>query len=141
MEQLQRNNLAKNAMITGIPDDLLICNDNSVDDPEGKVKAILKALNPALRSEDYSIRLFDPFTKQDGAITHSAKVTFQSIDIKKQTLTNSKSLKDKGNFFRSVYVKNDETKMSRNENYRLRKKAKALREEFPGDTIKLKKVC
>ena len=38
-----------------------------------------------------------------------------------------------------MYVKNDETKISRNENYRLRKKAKALREEFPDDTVKIEK--
>ena len=39
----------------------------------------------------------------------------------------------------SVYVKNDETKLSRSENYRLRKKAKELREEFPNDVVKIEK--
>ncbi len=139
LEQLQRNNLAKNAMITGIPNDPLILDDNPVDDPEEKAKAILKELNPNLRDQDYSIRVFDPFTRHDGTITHSAKVTFHSIDKKKQTLANSKTLKDKGNFFRSVYCKNDETKIARSENYRLRKKAKELRSEFPNDTIKIEK--
>ena len=139
LEQLQRNNLAKNAMITGIPDTPLIINNNSIDEPEEKVKAILNELNPNLRNQDYSIRVFDPFTKHDGSITRSAKVTFTSIDTKKETLANSKTLKDKGNFFRSIYCKNDETKIARSENYRLRKKAKELRDEFPDDTIKIEK--
>ena len=139
LEQLQRNNLAKNAMITGIPNNPLILDNNPVDDPKEKVKAILNELNTDLSDQDYSIRVFDPFTRHDGTITHSAKVTFHSIEKKKQTLANSKTLKDKGNFFRSVYCKNDETKISRSENYRLRKKAKELREEFPNDTIKIEK--
>ena len=139
LEQLQRNNLAKNAMITGIPDTPLIINNNSIDEPEEKVKAILNELNPNLRNQDYSIRVFDSFTKHDGSITRSAKVTFTSIDTKKETLANSKTLKDKGNFFRSIYCKNDETKIARSENYRLRKKAKELRDEFPDDTIKIEK--
>ena len=139
LEQLQRNNLAKNAMVTGIPNDPLIVGNNSVDDPKEKVIAILNELNPNLNEHEYSIYMFDPFTRHDGTITHSAKVTFHSIDIKKQTLANSKTLKDKGNFFRSIYCKNDETKIARSENYRLRKKAKELREEFPDDTIKIEK--
>ena len=139
LEQLQRNNLAKNAMITGIPNVPLIRDDNSVDEPEDKVKAILNELNPDLTNQDYTIRMFDPFTKIDGTITHSAKITFKSIEKKKETLSNSKSLKDKEEFFSSVYVKNDETKNSRSENYRLRKKAKALREEFPNDVIKIER--
>ena len=139
IEQLQRRDLAKNAMITGIPNEPLDRNGDQLDDPEEKVKAILNELNPDLTTQDYSIRLFDPFTRLNGSITHSAKVTFLSIDKKKETLANSKSLKEKEEFFRSVYVKNDETKMSRNENYRLRKKAKALREEFPRDVIKIEK--
>ena len=139
LEQLQRNNLAKNAMITGIPDTPLIINNNSIDEPEEKVKAILNELNPNLRNQDYSIRVFDSFTKHDGSITRSAKVTFTSIDTKKETLANSKTLKDKGDFFRSIYCKNDETKIARSENYRLRKKAKELRDEFPDDTIKIEK--
>ena len=139
LEQMQRNNLAKNAMITGIPNTPLVKDGMNVDDPTEKVKAILNELNPTLNDAHFSIRMFDPFTKEDGTVTHSAKVTFQSIDMKKQTLTNSKTLKDKGNFFRSVYCKNDETKIARAENYRLRKKAKELREQFPDDTVKIEK--
>ena len=139
LEQVQRNLLAKNAMITGIPNDPLVCEDNQIDDPKEKVEYVLSTLNPDLTNQDYTIRMFDPFTKLDGTITHSAKVIFQSVEKKKDTLSNSKTLKDKDDFFKSVYVKNDETKLSRSENYRLRKKAKEMREEFPRDVIKIEK--
>ena len=91
MEQLQRNNLAKNAMITGIPNGPLVLNGNPVNDPEEKVKAIVNELNPDLNDQDYSVRMFDPFTKHDGTVTLSAKITFQSINKKKETLINSKT--------------------------------------------------
>ena len=52
----------------------------------------------------------------------------------------TKFFKDHENvFFRSVYVRNDETQLSRSENYRIRKKARELRESHPDDTIKTEK--
>lgn len=139
LEQLQRKDLAKNVMVTGIPDGPLLLDNDSIDDPMEKVKVVLREVNNNLNEDDYSIFMFDPFTKDDGSITHSAKVTFTSIDLRKQILANSKTLKEKGNFFKSIYCKNDETKLARKENFRLRKKAKELREQFPNDIVKIEK--
>ena len=140
MEQLQRSQLANNMMISGIPDTPLVLEDAEKNTTEEKVEAILHELNHDLSADDYTVKIFDPYTKLDGTITHSAKVTFKCVDTKKATLTNAKSFKEKEDqFFKSVYCKNDETKLARDENYRLRKKAKAIREEFPREDVKIEK--
>ena len=120
-EQTQRNQLANNLMITGIPDNPLFVDDVSVNEVEEKIYAILQELNADIDTTDYTVKLFDPYTTSDGTVTHSTKLIFKDFQKKKQTVMNAKKLKDHTNdFFKRVYVKNDETKLSRNENYRLR---------------------
>ena len=141
VEQTQRSNLARNAMITGIPDTPLTIEGFVMNTTEEKVHGILDELNPDIKSEHYVIKVFDPFTNARGVITHSAKIIFKTQELKKKTMEKTKMFKEHENaFFQSVYVRNDETKLSRSENYRIRKKARELRESNPNDkTIKIEK--
>ena len=41
--------------------------------------------------------------------------------------------------FKDIYIKNDETKLARSENYRIRQKARTLRLEYPGEEIKIER--
>ena len=41
--------------------------------------------------------------------------------------------------FKDIYVKDDETKLARSENYRLKQKARELRIEYPNEKIKIEK--
>ena len=108
--------------------------------PEEKVRTILNVLNGELTTNEYKIKLFDPFTTAEGTKTHSAKVTLNTVELRQKTTENDRSFKShKNTFFHSIYVKNDETKLARNENYRLRKKARKLRAKFPDATIKIEK--
>ena len=140
IEQCQRSNIAKNIMITGIPDTPLKVGASVMNSVEEKTLGILSELNNTIEEEDFEVKVFDPFTNAQGKTSHSVKVTFSSLDVKKKTLENTKNFKEHVNiFFRSVYVRNDETKLARNENYRIRKKARELRENHPDDVIKIEK--
>ena len=133
-------------MITGIPDtayDGAYLQVN-INDTKEKVGIILNELNPELEEIDYTVKLLDPYTSPRGVTTHGAKVIFSSTELKRKTQENAKSFKNHANqFFQSIYVKNDETKLARNENFRLRKKARELRaaclDDATRNTIKIEK--
>ena len=140
MEQMQRNNLAKNIMITGVPDTALVIAGAEYNTPEEKIHAIIKELNPAVSPNNYKIKMFDPFTAINGTVTHCAKVIMDTVELKQTTITNAKTFKEHENeIFHSIYVKNDETKLARDENYRLRQKARAIRTLHPNEPVKIEK--
>ncbi len=135
IEQVQRNNLVKNLMISGISNENMLINGNELVDTNQKVIVILKQLDDSLNENDYELKKFDP---PDGKETHLVKIIMNDIDKKKKILTEAKTLKDMPGLD-SIYIKNDETKLSRGENYRLRQKARSLRLAYPGVDIKIEK--
>ena len=127
LENIQRGNLGKNVMITGIPCKDVIHQGQVLSDTKEKVNAILNEIGITLNENEYQIITFNV---DDDKPTCFAKVILKKIETKQGIIKESKCLKD-NEVFRGVYIKNDETKLARNENYRLRKKARELRAEFP----------
>ena len=135
MEQVQRTHLARNVMITGVPNDNLAINDSVLTNTDEKVLAILNQLDDGINDSDYELKTFEP---PEGRTTHSVKVIFNCMDTKKKIITEARRLKDI-NALNMIYIKNDETKLARSENYRLRVKARALRAQFPNAAVKIEK--
>ena len=122
-------------MITGIPNANLTIGNRVLTDTIQKVTGILGQLNANIKETAYTIKQFDPPTDKP---THSAKITLNSVDMRKAVVSEAKKLKNIPGLDR-VYVKNDETKLARSENYRLRDKARDLRLRYPGASININK--
>ena len=58
------------------------------------------------------------------------------VEKKKKIISEARKLKDMEGF-KDIYIKNDETKLARSENYRLRQKARTLCLEYPREEIKI----
>ena len=136
--------LARNLIITGISTEILtiigISTENfSYDDQElvahkEKLNAIFTDIGLPINPEHYELYAFPP---GEGRNTHSIKITVNHA-LKKQILEKAKLLKE--TLFKGLFIKTDEPKMTRDENYRLRKKSRELKAQFPNSEIKLAKV-
>ena len=114
IEQTQRNSMIKNLMISGIPNvDMKIDNINCTDANQ-KVLGILSKIDDTITERDYQLQIFEP---AEGKVTHSVKVIMNDVNKKKAIMNETKKLKDIAGF-KDIYIKNDETKLARNENTR-----------------------
>ena len=125
LEQIQCNNLIKNVMITGIPNNNVIIGNAHYSDTKEKIDGILRRIDVVLDYDDYELRTFEI---SDERTTHAAKMIFKDIETKTRLMSQAKKLKD-NEHFSNVYVRNDETKLARKENYRLWQKARELRSD------------
>ena len=66
------------------------------------------------------------------------KLILKDVEIKSQIINEAKRLKG-SNHLNGVYIKNDETKLSRKENYRLRQKRRTLKTQHTNTDIKIEK--
>ena len=132
-EKTQRNNLAKNLIITGISTENFSYDDQELVTHEEKLNAIFTDIGLSINPEHYELYAFPP---GEGRNTHSIKITV-NLALKKQILEKAKLLKE--TVFKGVFIKTDEPKMTRDENYRLRKKSRELKAQFPNSEIKLAK--
>ena len=108
--------------------------DKELVTPEEKVGAILSSIGIPLNNDQLKIH---PFTPSEGKSTHSVKLVVD-IELKRRILTEAKLLHEV-EVFKGIFINNDEPKLTRNENYRLRKKARELRISSPGSIIKINK--
>ena len=137
MEESQRRNRANNLMITGIPTGDILYGNNRISENNGKVKAILEVINVSLEEDCYRMNVFNSSPDRP---TYSVKLIFDKIDTKMMVLREARKLKNcECEALQKVFVKNDETKLARNENYRLREKARSLRRENHDSMIKIEK--
>ena len=132
-ENIQRNNLAKNIIISGIPVDDMTHNDVALTTADEKIVAILQSIGVSLEQQEYEFYSFPPGV---GRNTHSAKLAVD-LPTKKSIMSKAKCLKE--TVFNKIYLSNDEPKLTRNENYRLRKKAKDLRISYPEAIVRISK--
>ena len=87
-EQVQRNNLAKNLVISGIPTGNLKYENVELCTTLQKVQAILSAIHAPVDIENSSLY---SFATAQGKSTHTVKLTLD-IESKKKVLNSAKSL-------------------------------------------------
>ena len=127
MESTLCSKLSNNLMITGIPVEEVVWNEQTTSDNNENVMAILSSIDISLNEDAYELKLFDSDNERP---TFSAKLIFNDITDKNDVLSNAKKLQDcECEKLKKVFIKNDETKLSRNENYRLRQKRRTLKRE------------
>ena len=122
-------------MITGLPKIDIEYNENVLSDTDEKLNAIFEVIGVSLDSSTYDIKVFDSTPEQT---TLAVKIIFENLSDKYNVMKEAKCLKD-CDTFKGVYIKNDESKLARNENYRLRKKSRSLRADYPHSVIKIEK--
>ena len=90
-EQVQRNNLAKNLVISGIPTGNLKYENVELCTTLQKVQAILSAIHAIHAPVDIENSSLYSFTTAQGKSTHTVKLTLD-IESKKKVLNSAKSL-------------------------------------------------
>ena len=135
LEKLQRKDLANNLIINGLPITDITLGDTLIAEPDDKVNAVLSIIGVPLSKDNY---ILTKFPLVEGRDTFSVKLTIDDIGTKNSILQNARKLKSTESL-QKVYIKNDETRLARSENYRLRDKARKLRIQFPDTVVKIEK--
>ena len=134
LENVQKKELMNNVIITGIPNDNVTIDDITYQSNEEKVALILTETCD-INTEDYEIT---PYKAAENRLTYVCKVVFKDFEMKMKVLKNAMKLKQ-NNTLKTVYLKWDEPKLTRQENYRLRKMKRELISKHPNDKVELKK--
>ena len=135
MENLQKKDLKNNMIITGIPNSDLEVDDAIYHSDEEKIAYILSEVCEHMNASSYKIV---SFPSAENRTTHVCKVIFNNFEDKMNIMKNSKRLKD-NDVLKSIFLQWDEPKLTRLENQRLRKVKKDTKQEFPNDTVELRK--
>ena len=90
IESSQRTLIAKNLMITGIPNDDIKWGDRRYIDEKEKVLAILDAIDVSLVENNYEIFLFAHHEK----LTSSTQLISSNFEKKKTVLEHAKQLRE-----------------------------------------------
>ena len=121
--------------INGLPITDITLGDTLIAEPDDKVNAVLSIIGVPLSKDNY---ILTKFPLVEGRDTFSVKLTIDDIGTKNSILQNARKLKSTESL-QKVYIKNDETRLARSENYRLRDKARKLRIQFPDTVVKIEK--
>ena len=135
LETVKRDKVKDNIFISGIPNSMDIGGTNTVKNDE-IVLHILSFIEPTVSDEDYKVvKAFDP---RDGLPRHSCLLSFSNVDARKKILDNSKNLNglSDDNVLKKVYVKSEQTPLTRKENSRLWGEFKRLQESHRDDVTK-----
>ena len=141
LEWLKRDKVKDNIFISGIPNTLDIGGDNT-EDNDKIVHHILTFVEPNIVDGDY--RVIKNFEPRQGYLRHSCLLGFTNTNAKKNILQNSKKLNglQEDNVLRKVFIKNEQTPLTRKENSRIYgefKKLKELHEADESQKVKLEK--
>ncbi len=141
LENVRRDKNKNNVFISGIPINMEI-NEKRTDEIDEIILYILKYVHPDISTDDYNV--LNSFEPREGFTRHSCLIAFKNSNIKNNILGNSKKLKDLApdHELRKVYIKSDQSPLTRKENFRLYNKFKLLRETHKDDhavNIKLQK--
>ena len=127
LETVRRDRSKNNLFMSGIPNSFEIDGVETTDNDK-IVKHILSFVHPTIAAENYKcIKTFEP---RDGLPRHSCLLGFQDADAKKNVLSNSRKLNglDESDPMRRVFIKNEQTPLTRKENTRLYNEFKKLEE-------------
>ena len=139
LETVRRDRVKDNIFISGIPNSLDIEGTNT-DSNDEIVLHILSFIEPTTSVEDYKIiKAFDP---RDGLPRHSCLISFKNVDSRKKILDNSKKLNGlpEASALKKVYVKSEQSPLTRKENSRLYGEFKKLQETHKNDATKTVKL-
>ena len=137
IENSQRKLLAKNCVISGIPNDDIVWGDRTYIQDREKIDAVLKAIDIQLPNENYEIKIFN--TNADKP-TFTAKLLLTDYNVKKSIMDNASNLRICDCVqLKKVFIKHDETKLASKENYRLRQKKRTLKAQLPDADLKIEK--
>ena len=119
--------------VSGIPGSLTLDNEDPLDDGAAILLRILTYVQLTLTANDFkTAKVFAP---KEGFDRHSRLIQFDDMKVKGDLLKNTKKLKDLGeeHTLKKVYIKNDQTPLTRKENSRLYGEFKKLIETHNGD--------
>ena len=141
LETLKRDKVKDNIFISGIPNTLNIDGDNT-DDNDKIVHHILSFVEPDISDGDY--RVIKHFEPREGYLRHSSILGFTNANAKKNILQNSKKLNglSEENVLRKVFIKSEQTPLTRKENSRIYGEFKKLKDTHEADEsqkVKLEK--
>ena len=132
LESVRRDKVKDNIFMSGIPNSMNIEGANTEDNTK-IVQHILSYIAPTTAANDYKvIKVFEP---RDGLPRHSCLLGFTNTVARKSILDNSKELNKLGedNVLKKVYVKSEQTPLTRKENSRLYGEFKKLQETHKDD--------
>ena len=114
--------------IAGVPDELLLPNEALIERDDAIIHRIVTFVKPTIKDDDYEI--VKSFPAREGFTRHSCLLEFKSFDKKKDLLKDCKNLKDlpEDHVLKKVYIKNEQTPLTRKENSRLYQEFKKLQE-------------
>ena len=132
LETIRRDRTKDNVFISGIPNSLDIDGVNTTENDK-IVSHILSFVEPTIVAGNY--RCIKAFAPREGLPRHSCLIGFNDPDAKKKVISNSKKLNglEDGDPMRKVYIKNEQTPLTRKENSRLYNEFKKLQETHKDD--------
>ena len=99
-ENLQKENISKNAIITGIPNENLELNDGTYEMTTVKVSAIIQLLDNDINEADYNLVAFH---SAQGRQTRNCKLTYNNLQKKDAVIKKAIKLKDV-NELKGIYI-------------------------------------
>lgn len=121
LEYIDAKERARNLIITGVRED---CELNGAETDESKCKEIMKQIGVG----DISMTCYTRIGKE-GEHPRPILITVESIDDKNRVLEKAKTLKEKGDEYKKIYIKKDVHPATRREWKRLNEAEKAEKEK------------
>ena len=140
IESVQREKKANNVFVSGLPQ-TIDSDDEVLEDSSKVLQHVLTAVHPTVTPDDYVI--VKDFDIAPGNTRHSMLIRFNEKANKDTVLKNCKDLKDKpaADPLRWVFMKHDQSPMTKKENDRIYQKFRELREthkDSPNTNVRLK---
>ena len=139
LETVKKDKVKDNIFISGIPNAMDIGGTETNDNDE-IVLDILCFVDPNISAADY--RVIKTFEPREGLPRHSCLVGFTNINAKKNLLSNSKKLNglSDDDVRKKVFIKSEQTPLTRKENSRLYGEFKKLQTTHKDDDTKIVKL-
>ena len=135
LEGAKREKMQSKVFMSGIPEELSIDEEDPVTGA-GIIPRILSFVEPNINDGDYKV--VRTFPAKEGFTRHCCLLEFKDRKVKEELLKKSKTLKDlaEEHVLKKVYIKSDQTPLTRKENSRIYNEFKKLLETHKDDRTK-----
>ena len=132
LEGAKREKMQSKVFMSGIPEELSIDEEDPVTGA-GIIPRILSFVEPNINDGDYKV--VRTFPAKEGFTRHCCLLEFKDRKVKEELLKKSKTLKDlaEEHVLKKVYIKSDQTPLTRKENSRIYNEFKKLLETHKED--------